>query len=393
MAQQFWERYLEVFDKVKIVARASRVDRVPEGWHSVNSDRILFHQVPDFCGPWQYLRRYLEVRAAICAAVPTEGAVILRVGSQVANVLESELRRRAYPYALEVVGDPHEVFSRGVVDHPLRRFFRWHFSRRLRNQCLQALGVAYVTKRALQARYPTRAMAASVSDVDLPESAVLTEAAWTTHYSSIELDKGGLAHSGRQARRQGPYQLVTVGSLAQLYKGTDVLIQAVARCVRAGFDLTAVIAGDGKFRSQLMRQAEQHGVGSRIRFLGHVVAGAPVRRLLDESDLFVLPSRTEGMPRALIEAMARALPCIGSAVGGVPELLEEDDLVPPNDPDALARKIQEVLHDPLRMEQMSRRNLATSQEYVDSVLAERRRHFYRHVQEWTRRWETGQKAG
>jgi glycosyltransferase involved in cell wall biosynthesis len=222
--------------------------------------------------------------------------------------------------------------------------------------------------------------------VDLNESAMLDSVAWT-HYSSIELESGDVENCIRQIKAHGPYQLVTVGSLAQLYKGTDVLIESVARCVRAGFDVTAAIVGDGKYRLQLMAQAERMSVSSRIRFLGHVPAGEQVRSILDGADLFVLPSRTEGLPRAMIEAMARALPCIGSAVGGIPELLDGSDLVPPGDAAALADKIQEVLKNPLRMEAMSRRNLVASRDYLDCVLDERRRHFYRHVRDYTERWE------
>lgn len=386
MARTFWERYLEVFDRVRIVARATRVEQVPEGWLPVNGENILFHALPDYCGPWQYCSRYPVIRTAVRSAIPKRGAVILRVASQIANILERQLHQRQQPYALEVVGDPYEVFAPGVVHHPLRPFFRWYFSNRVRRQCLRAIGVAYVTKRALQRRYPARSMNVNVSDVDLPEEAFLGHVGWT-HYSSIELEPGGITVSGRRPRLHGPYHLVTVGSLAQLYKGTDVLIEAVARCVRAGIDLTATIVGDGKYRPYLMSQAERTGIGPRIRFAGQVTSGVPIRRILDESDLFVLPSRTEGLPRALIEAMARGLPCIGSAVGGIPELLDASELVPAGNPAALAARIQEVLLRPSRMEIMSRRNLDRAGEFVNSVLAGHRRQFYQYVREYTQRWE------
>jgi glycosyltransferase involved in cell wall biosynthesis len=391
MARRFWERYLDVFDRVRIVARAARVAKAPEGWLPVTGERIEFYGLPDFHGPWQCLVRYPAVRAAIRAAAPTRGAVIMRVGSQVANILERHLHQIQYPYALEVIGDPYEVFAPGVVDHPLRPFFRWHFSRHLRRQCRNAAGVAYVTRRVLQERYPSRFMSTNVSDVDLPESAVLGGIAWT-HYSSIELPPEGFAEWPRRSNRHGPYQLVAVGSLAQRYKGTDVLIEAVARCARAGVDLTAVIVGDGKYRQDLMAQAERVGMASRIQFLGQVTAGEQVRRILDAADLFVLPSRTEGLPRALIEAMARGLPCIGSAVGGIPELLDASELVPASNPAALAAKIIEVLSDSMRMESMSRRNLTVAQEFVDAVLSERRRRFYQGVRDYTQRWESRQEA-
>jgi glycosyltransferase involved in cell wall biosynthesis len=315
----------------------------------------------------------------------------MRVGSQIANILERKLRLGNYPYGLEVVGDPSAVFAPGVVEHPLRPFFRWHFSRHLRQQCQRAVGVAYVTKRSLQERYPAQLMDVSVSDVDLAADALVGGTAWT-HYSSTELEVAGVAEDIRPVKQHGPFQLVTVGSLEQLYKGTDVLIEAVARCVRAGVDLTLVIVGDGKYRLRLMAQAERIGVASRIRFLGRVTAGAPVRDILDTAHLFVLPSRTEGLPRALIEAMARALPCIGSDVGGIPELLDAGELVPPGDPAPLAAKIQEILRDPLRRKTMSQRNLTVAHEYAAPVLAERRRKFYEHVRDCTKQWEARQIA-
>ena len=390
MAQRFWERYLAVFSQVHIVARAVRVERVPAGWLPVNGEAIQFHPVPNYHGPWQYLMRYREVQTAIRSAVPSHGAVILRVGSQIANCLEAYLRRRKHPYALEILGDPYEVFAAGVVDHPLRRIFRWYFTRKLQKQCLRASGVAYVTRDVLQKRYPANLMSA-VSDVDLPEDAVL--GAGCTHYSSIELDPSGIVQGVRRARRAGGYQIVTVGSLAQLYKGTDVFITALAQCVRGGLDVSAVVVGDGKYRRRLEELAAKLGMSSRVRFTGQVTAGDPVRRILDSSDLFVLPSRTEGLPRALIEAMARALPCIGSAVGGIPELLEPGEMVPAGDAMALAAKIRELLSDPDRMDRLSVRNRAVSLDYRDSVLAERRRAFYQYVRDYTKAWEMKRPKG
>jgi glycosyltransferase involved in cell wall biosynthesis len=82
--------------------------------------------------------------------------------------------------------------------------------------------------------------------------------------------------------------------------------------------------------------------------------------------------------------MARGLPCIGTTVGGIPELLPPEDLVPPNDPYALAAKIKEVLRSPERMARMSMRNLQKAQEYREEVLQARRRAFYQAVKEITR---------
>src|ERR1035437_7748469 len=79
MALSFWNHYLEVFDRVRIVARGARVERVPEGSSRVDSENVSFHGLPDYQGPWEYIKRYSSVRRAIRAAAPSHGAVILRV--------------------------------------------------------------------------------------------------------------------------------------------------------------------------------------------------------------------------------------------------------------------------------------------------------------------------
>jgi glycosyltransferase involved in cell wall biosynthesis len=137
---------------------------------------------------------------------------------------------------------------------------------------------------------------------------------------------------------------------------------------------------------ELEAQVASLGLGERVHFCGHLLSSALVRYELDRADLFILPSRQEGLPRAMIEAMARSLPCIGSTVGGIPELLPSEDLVPPGDVVALASKIREVVTDSERMARMSARNLETAKEYRDEVLRERRNQFYRYVREMTEAW-------
>jgi glycosyltransferase involved in cell wall biosynthesis len=127
-------------------------------------------------------------------------------------------------------------------------------------------------------------------------------------------------------------------------------------------------------------------LGERVCFRGQLTAGNAVRAELDRADLFILPSHQEGLPRAMVEAMARALPCIGSTVGGIPELLPHEDLVPPGDVAALASKIREVVTNPERMTRMSARNLEKAKEYTDEVLYEQRNEFYHYVREITEDW-------
>ena len=384
MSYSFWKRYLEVFDSVRILARGIKVDNPPSGCIAATGNKVILYSIPDYHGPVGYLKRMHAVNTAVKMAMPKSGAVILRVPSHLGNCLTQHLRSHKYPFALEVVSDPYDVFAPGVIDHPLRAVFRWHFSRLLRKQCRDAFGVAYVTEKKLQERYPSRSMVA-VSDVQISELDILSRY-FSSYYSSVEISQQveGCTYKVHTKHR---YQIVTVGSLAQLYKGIDILISAIHQCVCAGLDVNAVVVGDGKYRPMLEAYALQEGMKERISFVGQVAAGKPVFDILDASDIFILPSRTEGLPRAMIEAMARGLPCIGTAVGGIPELLPSEDMVIPGDSRALASKIKEVLSNHLRMAEMSKRNVEWAKKYMEPVLAERRKKFYEKVRDYTLAWE------
>lgn len=366
-AYPFWARYREVFDSVRVVARVADVAEPKSGWLRVDGPGVDFAAVPTYVGPRQYLMRRSAVRKAVREAYRPGDAVILRVGSVLADALLPLLKERQVPYAVEVVSDPWDVFSPGAVRHPLRPFFRRWFARRLRSQCAGAAAAAYVTESALQRRYPPApgVLAVGCSDVELPRDA----------FSDFPRPQ---RYGGTMAT------IVTVGTLEQLYKAPDVLVDAVGLAVKDGLDLRLVFVGDGQYRPWLERRAEERGLAGRVRFAGWLPLGSAVRHELDAADLFVLPSRQEGLPRAMIEAMARGLPCIGSTVGGIPELIPDEDQVPPNDPRALAEKLREVLSHPGRMEGMSIRNLHRAGTYREEVLAVRRRAFYRTVLEITR---------
>ena len=292
---------------------------------------------------------------------------ILRVSSHIAGCLWSALQAASHPYAVEVVNDPWEVFAPGVIRHPGRPIFRRWFTSRLQRQCRQAAAASYVTERTLQNRYPCPGYSTGISDVEVPPEA--------------------LAHQSRPSGQPaGPFRLVTVASLEQMYKAPDVLIRALAAARETGLDIVLDVVGDGRLRPQFERLASDLGVRGQVNFHGQAPGGEAVRRYLDSASLFVLPSRTEGLPRAMVEAMARALPCIGTTVGGIPELLPPEDLVVPNDVAGLACKIRETLLSPGRLTEMSRRNLHRAQEFAEEKLAGRRKEFLDYVRHATTVW-------
>jgi glycosyltransferase involved in cell wall biosynthesis len=368
MDYTFWARYLEVFDEACLLVRADPRPAPPEGWRRATGPGIKPAPLPDSVGTWGFVRNLVPITRTIRAVLSDVEAVLVRIPCHIAGQVLHHLPERR-PYGAEVVGDPYDVFAPGSIRHPLRPFFRSWFRRQLRKQCAGACATVYVTERALQRRYPP------------------APGAFTTHSSDVELPEAAFVPNPRPLRRQGSRTaLILVGTLARLYKAPHVLLDAVAICVGKGLDLRLTIIGDGKYRSELKTRTETLGLAERVYFLGQLTAGDPVREQLDNADLFVLPSLTEGLPRAMIEAMARALPCIGSTVGGIPELLMPEDMVPAGDAAALACKIYEVVTAPERMARMSERNLARARDYSNEALHPRRISFYQYLRAETTRW-------
>lgn len=140
-----------------------------------------------------------------------------------------------------------------------------------------------------------------------------------------------------------------IGSVGCLAPRKDYgnLFDALARMPAAGRGWQLLLVGDGVDREPLERRARELGLDGSVRFAGE---RADVERLLPMMDVFVLPSREEGIPNALLEAMAAGRPSVATAVGGTPEVLQDGVtgwLVPAQDPDALARALEEVLAHPL----------------------------------------------
>ena len=158
---------------------------------------------------------------------------------------------------------------------------------------------------------------------------------------SLEPSRRPQATRGAEGLAQDEQLLLCLASLVPR-KGVDVLLRALARLAERP---ALWIAGDGPERSGLEKLSQQLGVASRVRFLG---ARSDAADLLAACDVFVLPSRLEGLGVAALEAMAAGRPVVASKVGGLAESVIEGRtglLVPPDDPVALAGALQRLLED------------------------------------------------
>ena len=151
-----------------------------------------------------------------------------------------------------------------------------------------------------------------------------------------------------------PQDAFVIGEVAKLWdgKGHDVLFEASAQLAARIPSLRVLVVGDGELRPSLERLAQRLGIAPRVCFTGF---RDDVPSLLRALDVAVLPSRFEGMGRAVVEAQAAGRAVVASRVGGIPDVIEHERtglLVPPGDAQALARAIERLHREPSLREQL-----------------------------------------
>jgi len=154
-----------------------------------------------------------------------------------------------------------------------------------------------------------------------------------------------LAVKNAGQRKRNRFVLLNVGRLTDV-KNQQFLLRIALRLQALGLDFELRFAGDGPLRQALEEQARILSVESKVKFLGSVSDMAAV---YGDADIFVLPSLYEGLPIALLEAMASALPVVASAVGGVPDVIHDGRtgiLLPPGDESAWATVIHQLATSP-----------------------------------------------
>ena len=360
MTNRLWERYLAVFDCVKVVARVSARKKDIKKENLASNSRVSFIDLPYYVGIGQYLGVRSQIKQILSDTLIAGNAYICRIPGTLGGMAAFILQKRNIPYGVEVVGDPWDVFAPGAFKHPLRIVLRYQGYWSLKRSVKYAMAVLYVTKEQLQKRYPA------------------LEARWIGNASNVMIKSESVPPQAHVLRKKERYELISVGSLAQMYKAPDVVIQALVLLKERGVNVHVTWLGDGVYKENMQEYAHSLGVDDMITFAG-AVSMETVAEYLRASDIFILVSRTEGLPRALIEAMAEGLPCVATNVGGIPELLEDAMLIPKNDAKALADKVAYLLRDIEEANRQAEVNYLQAKDYYDVVLQKRRNDFYRHL--------------
>lgn len=153
----------------------------------------------------------------------------------------------------------------------------------------------------------------------------------------------------------GVFEILCVGRLVAA-KGQRILIEAAEQLARLGRSFQLRFVGDGPDRSELERLVGSKGLSAHVRFEGPVNQDR-IREFYRQADLFALASFAEGIPVVLMEAMAMEIPCVSTAINGIPELIRDGVdglLVAPSDADGLAAALARLMDEPALRESIGK---------------------------------------
>lgn len=262
-------------------------------------------------------------------------------------------------YFIELVGDPQEalITSKKKVGF-LFKYFIYIFAAFNKFFVKKADGVIYVTQYDLQKRHPTKKLQTYASNVEVNIKPL-----------NLSLDEYTL-------KNEKNIKVGLIGSFNNEYKGIDTALKAIHLLKQKDCIVQLHILGSGKLKDYYLEMAKELKIAGQIYFDGSLAGGEAVLKWLKDLDLYIQPSRTEGLPRALIEAMSVGLPAVATKVGGIPELLPDEFLVPSNNSLELAEKIKMLIHSQQLRHEQGKANYEKAKEYDSQILRERRMQFW-----------------
>lgn len=359
-----WKRYVNLGDTLTILLRREKniytQEYASQRFSKVLDDsRIRIVPLLDFTESIISMINpfvYNKIKKIIYNEVYNADKCFIRSGSHYTKVAYDACMKYKKPYLFEATGFAYESFSKHSL---IGKLVATKVENDYKLMARDAVQATYVTNEALQKRYPCASgKMIGVSNVQLLEADPKCLLNKIEHYN---LCKGTCLVLG------------TAAFLDVKWKGQELVIKALGELRKKGitdvyYELIGMGTGD-----YLMEIAKKCGVEDQIRILG-VKRHDQVFKWLDSLDIYIQPSYQEGLCRAIIEAMSRALPVICSDTGGNFELVDRDYIFECGDYKRIAFLIEKMRNDLIGQ---AKKNFEHSKEYEKKVLDERRQLFFK----------------
>jgi len=347
-----WHRYLAVFEGIVVVGREMMT--LPNKLVLSSTDKVKFKLISGAHGAKSLLRNKARIKVELEAIVTSVDFVIIRLPSTLGSWAARICKKNKVKYVIEVVGDPLTAYwNHGGVLGKLVAPIQAMIMKRI---VKDAPFVIYVTQETLQRKYPCQNQVESISNVRLLDT--INERQLISFY----------------LQERPKFILGVIGTFHVKYKGHKELIKALRLLRDKGyFDIEVQLVGTGD-SEWVLDLAKGFGVDEQLKIIGTVEAGINgVFPFLDQLDVYVHPSLTEGLPRVVIEALSRGRICLTSDAGGTGELVSTSFVHRAGDWRKLAEDIEKVYKmDKKDRLLIARKNLSVAHRYLETTLQARR---------------------
>ena len=345
-----FRRYYNAFGKIVFCCRVDHVEEITD-----NCDDIT--EITDKIIPADSLMKGLvgQYDKRIKEAMKDCDLVICRCPSIYAYRAADCAKSLNKPYFTESMGCAWDAYWNHGIDG---KIIAPYMFLKMKQVVKDADYASYVTSEFLQKRYPTNANSLSASNVFIKQ----------TDDSILNQRINHIKNSDN-----GKLTLVTTAAVDVKYKGQQYVIRAIPILKKHGVNCKYIIIGGGD-QSYLKNLAERIGVSENIVFTG-TLTQEEIFEQIDNSDIYIQPSLQEGLPRAVIEAMSRACPCLGARTAGIPELIDEECVFKRKSVNDIVDKIL-AINKENSLENFAKNNYIKSKQYYSDVLDKRRNNYY-----------------
>ena len=364
----YLKRYLSIFEEVNVCARINKEpsDKDLNSYKlMVSGKNVTFTYLPWAISSKELLLNFFKFKKIFRNAVEEYDKVIIRAPSLISLFLYNEISSDK-KWGIEFVMGANCILSE---KNWLRKIVNKYLDKRAKKMCLKANGVAYVTEKMLQSKYPSYSLKYKKN-----------HNYFDTHYSSIDLLPDDFFEK-KQNTIPKRKKIIHVGSMQNERKGQKILIDITKKIIDDGYDIETIFIGDGIKKGDLINYTNEINIANKVKFLGNISNRSKVMQELRKADIFVLPSSSEGLPRSIIEAMANSLPCVASNVDGIPELLDDEYLSEYDDVNRFVQIIERFLNDDDLIRSVGRKNYLKAKKYSYDVVSKRRKEFYKKIKE------------
>lgn len=350
-AYYIYKRYADIFGKLIVCSRLEEVDELSGGMLKVDFiDSIIdirsLHKV--LIGKYD---NTINCETKKC------DLVICRFPSMIAYKAAKFAKENNVPYIAELMCDGWDSYwNHGISGKIIAPYMHYTMKERTRN----ASYAIYVTEKYLQLRYPCTCPSIHASNVVLKNA---NPVVLLNRIDAIDnIDKNHI-------------KIMTTADVDVISKGHRYVVEALKLLKDKGIIVDYYLVGAGN-QENLMRLATKLGVEKQMFFKGRL-GPSQVIECLDKIDIYVHPSLQEGLPRAVIEAMNRACPCLGARTAGIPELLDKECVFERKSAIDIVKSIEWMLESDIKKYAIN--NFEKSKAFLEDILDDRRNTFFKMI--------------